>query len=1111
MQVGVPPGEADRLTAAAFVGRDLELAELARGLQTARTGRGSLFQLVGEPGIGKTTLARSFADGAAAQGATVVWGRCWEGGGAPAYWPWVQVIRSLHARLAPEAVTPLSGPAAVLAELVPELQTTIGKNSELTLDAQPDHARFALFAAVSDLVRAAAGGALVIILEDLHAADPPSLVLLRFLARELESAPVVLVGTYRHIGAEVSPATSSAIGQLAGEGRRLELHGLGPNDIARVVAATRGIPPTDAALARLHRASGGNPFFLDQLVREEVATPPAGPALSARVPGTCRDAIRRRLALLSAECADLLRRAAVIGPAPTLPALGSVSDQGVETVLDLLGEAVQAGLLVEDENLYRYTFVHALVRETLYGELAPSERLRLHAQVGEALERLYGPDPEPHLAELAHHFAAAAPAVAPEKAIDYITRSGQRSLRQLAYEEAVTQLARALALAQAVTPENHAGLCDLVLALGDAQWRTGDLPAARASFERAAALARSLSSPERLARAALGRAMGENMTYTDAPLVALLEEALRALGSEDSLLRAMVLSRLAVARSPYPGSAADAESFAEDAVAVARRLGDPATLARALTARQHIRWDVATAEEMLATAEEMFVLAEPAGDAEMVLQAYMWRVIALLEQGDLPGCTTALDSYQAIARQLRIPSWLFYAASRRAALAMLSGRFQEAEGLVEEAMAQAARTHADETVVVASTQRDQLHWELGRRDELELSLPGVREWAASIPVARFATAAARLAWLLWATGREAEARSAVEGFVSHPLEELAPWGPDILFAISMISELLAAMRECTVSETAVTCFYDRLRPHAGSLVVVGGAVLCWGLADRPLGLLAAHLGRIDDAADHFEAALEGHRRLGAKPWLARTQCDYARMLVASGDAKQARRATELVQQATTIASQLGMLGLLGDIERLGLASSATTPSTGPSAGAEFHREGDYWTLRYGSNIARLYNARGLAYLHQLVTNPGREFHVLDLVALAQGDAPRRRPSGHAGEVLDEQARVTYRRRLEELAEELEEAESFNDHERASRARAESDALIDQLASAIGLGGRGRVAGSEGERARVAVTKAIRSAVVRVAEVEPALGRHLKATVRTGAFCSYCPEAPVAFG
>lgn len=184
---------------------------------------------------------------------------------------------------------------------------------------------------------------------------------------------------------------------------------------------------------------------------------------------------------------------------------------------------------------------------------------------------------------------------------------------------------------------------------------------------------------------------------------------------------------------------------------------------------------------------------------------------------------------------------------------------------------------------------------------------------------------------------------------------------------------------------------------------------------------------------------------------------------------------------------------------------------GRSFAAEFRREGDYWTLRYGANLVRLRHAKGLAYLHQLLTNPGREFHVLDLVVLAHGDASRRASPGHAGEVLDERARVAYRRRLEELAEELAEAEAFCDQERAARARAESDALVDQLTAAVGLGGRARVAASEAERARVAVTKAIKSALARVAEVEPALGRHLKATVRTGAFCSYWPEAPVSFG
>ena len=1092
------------------VGRDRELGELVAALEAARSGLGSLVQLVGEPGIGKTTLVRAFGDIATDQGATVVWGRCWEGGGAPAYWPWVQVVRAVLELLDDQAVAPTLAPARLLAQILPELRT-VGEASVAQPPEPPEHARFALFDAVSRLLRASAAGPLVVIVEDLHAADAPSVLLLRFLARELHAAQVMLVATFRDVGAAAAPATAQALTELGDEGRRVVVRALRPEEVGCLVEASTGTVPSAGAVARLHRASGGNPFFLDQLVREEVAGSSPLPGHAALLPETCRRAIHRRIGLLSPGCASLLAQAAVLGPTASLTALLAVSGFGVEEVLDFVDEATRAGLLVETERGSCYSFVHALVREALYSELVPSMRLRLHRRVGDALEALYAPDHEPHLAELAHHFAAAAPVGQIDKAIHFSMRAGEQALGQLAYEEAASQFARALALIEAFGSANPERRCQVLLALGDAQSRAGERTAARASFEQAVRLARSLGSPECLARAALGLTVGENMSSSDPTLVALLEEALASLGTEHSALQVLVLSRLAIALSPIPGSAERAGAVGDEAVAVGRRLDDPATLARALTARLHARWDRATPEDLLATASEMLALAEPSGAIDMILQAYMWRLIALLSIGDIPGCSAALAAYETIARRAGQPLWLFYAASRHAAVALLAGRFEDAERLMDEAGTAAARSEEeDDALRVLTCQRMHLDWLRGRRHRLEEALPTIRAWAQSFSLSSIVTPAALLGWLLWATGHEAQARAEVERLATYPEAELPTWTLDVVVAMSVVTDVLVEIPHCAVPDAAIARMYESLRPRAGQMVVAAGAVLCFGLVDRSLGQLAGMLGRVADASAHLEDAVEGHRRLGAWPWLARTQRDYARVLLLAGSPEANTRATALIAEAKAIAAELGMASLLAELEAL-VPLCPTVSAPKGDAVAEFRREGEYWTLRYGGNLTRLRHAVGLAYLHQLLTHPGREFHVLDLVGLAQGEARRRAPSSGAGEVLDANARAAYRRRLEELAEELAEAESFGDRERATRARAESDVLVDQLTAAFGLGGRARMATSDAERARSAVTKAIRSALGRIAAADPILGRHLRATVRTGLFCSYGPEAPVSFG
>jgi hypothetical protein len=311
-------------------------------------------------------------------------------------------------------------------------------------------------------------------------------------------------------------------------------------------------------------------------------------------------------------------------------------------------------------------------------------------------------------------------------------------------------------------------------------------------------------------------------------------------------------------------------------------------------------------------------------------------------------------------------------------------------------------------------------------------------------------------------------------------------------------------------------------------------VACFGSTSFYLALLATTASRWAEAGDHFDAALRAHQRLGATPFLACTQYEHARMLVRRGQDGDRSRALELLDRAAATARALGM-GRLGEggTETLreigpGRPPSADRPAVAVAAGAPdsvgtdlFRREGEYWTVSYDGSIVRLKDSKGLRHLARLLAQPGRELHVTDLEA---ADAEPARPAasrvgsravsgelevrpdlGDAGALLDAEAKAAYKVRLDELRAELEEAEGFNDLDRAERARQERDFLVQELARAVGLGGRDRRAASHAERARLNVTRAIRAAMAGLARAHPALGRHLAATIRTGRYCSYTPD------
>jgi tetratricopeptide (TPR) repeat protein len=1107
----------------AFVGRDRELADLVAGLEDAIAGRMRVLLIAGEPGIGKTWLAQHLADHAATRGARVHWVRCWEAGGAPPFWPWAQALQLLAEGLDDQTVGAwLGAGAGQVAQLVPGLGERLGAT---TVPPPPawasDAARFSLYEAVAGFLReAAAAQPLMLVLEDLQAADASSQLLLEFLARDSHGGRLLLVGTYRDVTADRVHGAGDTMSQLVREGHLLSLCGLDRGEVRGLIEALSGVEPSEAMVAAVHEATEGNPLFVRETVRllgGDVTLQDPG-RLRVPLSGSVRTAIGRRLAPLSADAVQVLSVAAVVGREFDLPLLGPACELPIERILGGLSEAAALDVVIEGEGATgRYRFSHSLIREVLYERLPIPTRVDLHRRVGESIEQQYGSGLASHVAELARHFAEAAAAGEAPKALAYARQAGERAMDLHAYEEAAVQYRRALQTLRFVGPDEPVR-CDLLLRLGAALARAGRYREAEESCLEAAELSRRLGSSERLAQAALvfgARELGGGTV--NRRLVGLLREALDAVPASDSSVRARLLARLSLELT-FSDETELAGPISREAVELARRLGDAAALAGALRARWMAVWGPDGLEERSAVAGELLRLARATGEQDLELAGRSRRATSALQSGDIGVVEHDVVACARLAEELHMPAHRWTASTMRAMLALLRGSFGEAEALAEQA--RSSQPDGPNTAFAYNDLIEALRWAQGRLQELR---PAWQEQLVSMPWSAWP----RLWLALTDTdhGDEAAARGSLQhvasGLLGRPRDGL--WPP----AMAVAALVAARLRE----PAAAGRLYEALLPYRNQVVVVTmpHPVVCLGSASFYLGLLATVTSSWPEAGDHFEAAITVHRQLGARPLLARSRYEYARMLLARGQATDGRRAAELLDQALATAGILGMTALAeeiralqpGETSRAGTDAEVAAPA---AAGNLFRQEGEYWTVSYEGVVVRLKDAKGLHHLARLLAIPGKELHAIDLEAAegqpataapmgprslaGDGELALRPDLGDAGELLDATAKAAYKARLDELRVDLEEAEGFNDPARAAKVRAELDFLTDELARAVGLGGRDRRAASHAERARLNATRAIRTAMANLARANPALGRHLSSTIRTGRYCSYTPDPRV---
>ena len=1102
---GSPPG---RGGGEALLGREREIAALRAALASASSGRGRLVLLSGEAGIGKTRLADAFAVEAREAGARVAWGRCWEAGGAPVYWPWLQAVRSLLRDVDADELRRLIGPdGAHIAQILPEVRGVLPELPDLP-DDDSDRARFALFDAHSRLLRnAARDGPIVLILDDLHAADEPSLLLLRFVAMDLAESAVVVLAIYRE--GELA-ASDPRVGLLAEMARvsaeRLDPPGLTVDEVARYIETAAGEPPARGLAEAVHHETEGNPLFVGEIVRllaEEgrLRRPPGSAGQPLGITEGVKAVIGRRLERLSNPCHELLARASVTGVDIPLDLVARLEGRSAGELGLLFDEAVAAHVLLEPRTPGgTWRFAHALIRDVLYASLPPSVRQDLHLRIAQALEARSAS--EPPLAELAHHYVLAGSAAPPGVAIDFATRAADRATSVHAYEEA----ARLFGLGLQAGGLDESDRCTLLLRLGESATRAGDQATYKVAFWEAAQIAQRLGLDERFAQAALGYGGPFHWLRAgdDERLVPLLERALAALDPSDSRLRAGLLGRLAGAlRDEWRMDRRSA--LASEAVVMSRRLGDERSLLDALICHIAAAMGPDDVEQMAEIRREIRALIASTRDSWDQYQLII--VTAFGEDWSL--ARAEVETYGRLAQKLRQPILEWYYGVMHATLGLLEGRLDDVERVLEAVRHHCDRAHGWESrfsdwLAITALRREQDR--LGEVVEYAHRLADEHVGYRMLP-----------AWAVFvdaAVGRIDEARRQMDSLAAGGFAFL-PRDHGWLLGMTCLGE--TAMLIGDAGRAAEVERY--LAPYGHRIGFVSGEVSS-GPVDRTRGRLAAFAGRHEEAIELLEDAERDATEMGARLWAVRSSVDRARVLVGRDRPGDRALARELIDAALAASRALGMTAIEREAREVeaSLGGPDRRPATSASAPAAvrtatFRRDGDVWSIG-GERIVQLRHSKGLAYLARLISEPGREFHALDLAGQGNGGGISGAEAAGLGlhiddasgtAVLDDEAKAAYRTRLRELQAELDEAEGFSDPVRAEAARLEMDALEAQLSAAFGLGGRARPEGSAAERARQSVTKAIREATRRIAAEDGAIGQHLERSVRTGTYCVYDPD------
>lgn len=898
-----------------FVGRERELGELEQQWKEASSGELRLVFVAGEPGVGKTRLAGEVAARLHARGATVLAGSCGEDLGVP-YQPFVEALRQQVDHTPPGDLGGCLGRyPGELVRLMPELAETIPA-LPAPLRSDPETERYRLFDAVGSwLAHASLARPVLLVVDDLQWAAKPTLLLLRHVARFPEPMRVLVLGTYRDTEISRRHPLAEAIADFRRLARfvRLSLGGLDRTGVVAFMeeaAGQRLEADEDLALAgAIHDETEGNPFFVKEVLRHLTETGAirhrdgrwvAGlPIAELGIPEGVRDVVGRRLSRLSEATNQLLDHAAVIGLEFETAVLREAADLDQACLTAAIDEAVSARLVSEVPGIgARYRFSHALVRDTLYAELSGPRRTTLHKRVAEAIEGVHRGHLQDHLPALTHHYSrAAAPSAETQKAVAYAAQAGDRALAQLAHDEAAAYYRQALELlAVADGPGDDPRKVELLVSLGEAQGRAGD-PGFRETLLEAARLARDRGDDHALAHAALASSRGTlsigAKIAIDAERAETLEQALSTFPTGDSPIRARLLAALGQ-ELLYAGDRERRLRLSQEATDMARRLGDPVTLAHVLLERFFTIHAPSTLGQRLADSAELLSLAEALGDPTMMAQALVIHVRNNGEAARFEVADHHLEAAGRLVAELRQPTLRWLVGNTRAVRLLLAGDLVEGERLLHSNLELGQATGQADAASFFSGHLFQLLYDRGGLEQIEAQIAQ----AAAKPGLPFLFQA-YLALLLCESDRSADARViydrlARNDFAAVPLDNgwMLTIPPCALVAVHF------------GDRTGASALYRLLAPYGDQVAFAYGGA--WGAVAHYLGLLATTLGRFDDADAHFAAAAETHARNGMPAWLARTRLAWGRMLLARRRTGDGERARSLAEAATAGFAALGL-------------------------------------------------------------------------------------------------------------------------------------------------------------------------------------------------------------
>ena len=898
-----------------MVGRRTELSKLAAaGEEAAAGGRRAVF-VVGEPGSGKTRLACEAAKEAHGKGVLVLAGRCDDGIAVP-YQPFLEALRhfvdhSCTCHL-PHRLGRWPGE---LVRLLPEIGSCI-PGLPPPSSAEPDTERYRLFQAVASwLAVASADRPLLLVLDDLQWATKPTLLLLRHVLRSPESMRLLVLATYRDTEVPAGSPLAEMLGDLQSDAviEQLRLEGLDVDEVRELVTAVASgrLRAVAKWAAPIQADTKGNPFFVGEVARYIVDSDALdglsrvpGSVLELGVPEGVQQVVSRRCSRLGEGAEAALTTASVAGLEFDPMVVARASGLGEEAFVSALEEATAARVVEEVTGApARYRFSHAIVRTSLYEQMTRLRRVVLHRRVGEAIESVCGSDLTDLLPELAQHFAVAADGRPDAKAASYARRAGDHALSQLANDEAVGHYRTALGL---VDPSAAAGpaageYCEVLISLGEAEARAGD-PGYRQTLLDAADLARRLGDHERLARAALsftrGRASGAG--EVDRERLRVLQAALDAVPAEDSAVRARLLAFQGV-ELVWSGEWDARVALSDEALAMARRVGDPATLTLVLHLRFMTLWAASTLEERLRVVAEAQALAAGLGDRVLEFHTGYSGCHAAMETGDMTSADRLLASIRRLSEQLHQPLLEWRVLYTRGARATVGGDFEQGERLAFESLALGQSAGQPDAVRAFTTQFLTLRFHQGRVEELvsaaetgfvEPTDTGSLPWLSQMA----------LAVVYRELDRRDDARRVFDTVMADELREVPNdygWLPTVAFG-ALVSSYLGDGR-------ASRRLYELLEPYEGQCVCLGPSWL--GSTAHYLGLTAAAMGKREEADRRFATAVDAHVKAASPVWEAHTWLAWGEMLLESVDPVDVERGLSLAAEAQAIATRLGMAGI----------------------------------------------------------------------------------------------------------------------------------------------------------------------------------------------------------